>query len=66
MVSPKCAPGESRFNLSIRQDERYTMTLTAVGQKVAIQVARDFWGIMPGTIARMLRLEGPLDARGGY
>jgi hypothetical protein len=64
--SPKYRSDESGFNLTIRQDGRFTFTLTAVKHEIAINVARDFWGIMPGTVARMLRLEGPFDARGGY
>ncbi len=66
MPAAKYGPEESRFHISIRKDERYTLSLTAVKRETAIQVARDFWGIMPGSVARMLRLEGPLDAREGY
>lgn len=67
MTTSKIPPGESRFKLDKRSDGRFTILLSAIEQESAIQVSKDFWGgIMPGTIARMLRLEGPLDARGGF
>lgn len=66
MSAPKFGENESGFNIAVRKDERFTITLTAIPQAPAIKVTKDFWGIMPGSIARMLRLEGPLDARGGF
>jgi hypothetical protein len=59
-------PTESGFNIAIRKDERFTLTLTAVDRTVAAQVAKVFWGIVPGSVARMLGLVGPLDAAGGF
>lgn len=60
-------PNESGFRIQVRDDGRYTLTLTAIRQENAITVTKDYHGgIMPGAVARMLKLEGPLDIAGEF
>jgi hypothetical protein len=60
-------PNESGFNITIRKDGRFTITSTAIPQEAAAAIARIHWNnIIPGHVARMIGLIGPLDARGCY
>jgi hypothetical protein len=60
-------PKESGFKIEIRNDGRFTFKLSAIPQEKAIAVTHLYWGgVLPGEVARMLRLVGPLDAAGSF